>query len=365
MWPPCPPGAPTQRRPYSGSPRPSRHPGIESGGMELISTHLGADFDAFASMLAARRLHPGAELFFPGSREGSLRRTIEARRIEVPELRHRDVDPAELTRVILCDIRQRDRIGIVAEWLEANPRIEVWAYDHHPPSSADLAVAGGIVDPAAGLPGDLPHRDPEMEIVPQIARQPCREAVVAFGHPSGPHGFLARLSRLPGREREGAQLRGIGGVESLDEEASGLAGPRQGLAAGSPGQEIGERDVLLPRVDGVEDAVDLVPEALVPMKMTVLGQPEIAFEVVVGEAGLPQQALGERRLAVDEFGPQLERHGEARVPVGEDAPADAVPGLVDGHPEALPAELARRREPRDPRPDHRGVDQILVPLKPP
>jgi hypothetical protein len=26
----------------------------------------------------------------------------------------------------------------------------VWAYDHHPPSSADLAVAGGIVDPAAG-----------------------------------------------------------------------------------------------------------------------------------------------------------------------------------------------------------------------
>jgi tRNA nucleotidyltransferase (CCA-adding enzyme) len=123
--------------------------------MELISTHLGADFDAFASMLAARRLHPGAELFFPGSREGSLRRTIEARRIEVPELRHRDVDPAELTRVILCDIRQRDRIGIVAEWLEANPRIEVWAYDHHPPSSADLAVAGGIVDPAAGSTSTL------------------------------------------------------------------------------------------------------------------------------------------------------------------------------------------------------------------
>jgi tRNA nucleotidyltransferase (CCA-adding enzyme) len=123
--------------------------------MELISTHLGADFDGFASMIAARRLHPGAELFFPGSREGSLRQMIEARRIELPELRHKDVDPTVLTRVILCDIRQRDRVGIVAEWLEANPGIEIWAYDHHPPSESDLPVAGGIVDPEAGSTSTL------------------------------------------------------------------------------------------------------------------------------------------------------------------------------------------------------------------
>lgn len=123
--------------------------------MQLISTHVGADFDAFASMLAARRLHPEAALFFPGSREGSVRRAIEARRIDVPELRQKDVDPAALTRVILCDIRQRDRIGIIGEWLTQNPRIEVWAYDHHPASNTDLPVAGGIVDPAAGSTSTL------------------------------------------------------------------------------------------------------------------------------------------------------------------------------------------------------------------
>ena len=123
--------------------------------MELISTHLGADFDAFASMLAARRLHPGAALFFPGSREGSVRRAIAARRLEIPELRQKDVDPAALTRIILCDIRQRDRIGVLAEWLAENPAIEVWSYDHHPDSSADLAVTGGIVDPQAGSTSTL------------------------------------------------------------------------------------------------------------------------------------------------------------------------------------------------------------------
>jgi len=119
--------------------------------MELIATHLGADFDAFASAVAARRLHPAARLFFPGSRETSLRRMVAAGSLDVgEEIRQRDVDPATLTRVILCDSRQRERIGAVAEWIDANPAIEVWAYDHHPPAESDLRVAGGVVDPAAG-----------------------------------------------------------------------------------------------------------------------------------------------------------------------------------------------------------------------
>src|SRR5437016_2510600 len=102
--------------------------------MELLVTHVGADFDAFAAMVAARRLHPQARLLFPGSREGSVRRMLAARALEVEELRQRDVDPAALTRVILCDTRQRERLGIVAEWLAARPEVEVLAYDHHPDS---------------------------------------------------------------------------------------------------------------------------------------------------------------------------------------------------------------------------------------
>jgi len=114
--------------------------------MEILTTHVGADFDAFATMIVARRFHPEARLFFPGSREGSVRRTIEAQGLEVPELRQKDVDPSALTRVILRDIRQRSRIGVVASWLEARPEIEVWAYDHPRAAPGDLAVTGGIVD---------------------------------------------------------------------------------------------------------------------------------------------------------------------------------------------------------------------------
>lgn len=123
--------------------------------MELISTHIGADFDAFASMIAARKLHPGARLFFPGSREESLRRMLETGLFEFEELRQRQIDPDDVERVILCDSRQRRRIGVLAEWLAERPQIEVLAYDHHPAADDDLEVAGGWVDDGVGATATL------------------------------------------------------------------------------------------------------------------------------------------------------------------------------------------------------------------
>jgi tRNA nucleotidyltransferase (CCA-adding enzyme) len=122
---------------------------------ELISTHIGADFDAFAAMVAASKLHPEARLFFPGSREESLRRMLESGLFELSELRRKEIDPAALTRVILCDVRQKERIGILAEWLDDYPEIEVWAYDHHPDTGSDVETRGGRVDPEVGSTSTL------------------------------------------------------------------------------------------------------------------------------------------------------------------------------------------------------------------
>jgi tRNA nucleotidyltransferase (CCA-adding enzyme) len=123
--------------------------------VELITTHVGADFDALASVLAARRLHPGAEIFFPGSREESVRRMLDTGLVAFNELRQKDVNPEKLQRVVLCDTRQPDRLGVVGEWLAARPEIEVVAYDHHPPAPTDLPHAGGLVDPAVGSTSTL------------------------------------------------------------------------------------------------------------------------------------------------------------------------------------------------------------------
>lgn len=121
--------------------------------MEIVTTHVGADFDALASVLVARKLHPRARVFFPGSKEESVRRMLDGplgREVPFEELRQKEVDPSRLRRVVLCDVVQRDRIGVVAEWLEANPAIEVVAYDHHDPGDDDVEVKAGRVDPEAG-----------------------------------------------------------------------------------------------------------------------------------------------------------------------------------------------------------------------
>ncbi len=122
---------------------------------ELIVTHLGADFDAVGSMLAARRMHPGARLFFPGSKEESVRRLLEEEGIELPEVRRRDVVPEALERIILCDIRQCGRIGVVAEWLAERQGLPVVVYDHHTEGDDDVAAGEGVVDPSVGATSTL------------------------------------------------------------------------------------------------------------------------------------------------------------------------------------------------------------------
>jgi len=140
--------------------------------MELISTHIAADFDAFASVLAARKLHPQARVFFPGSREESVRRLEDTGLVPFEELRRKEVDPAALRRLVLCDIRQRPRIGVVARWLDEHPDIEVVAYDHHPDTDDDVVVVGGIVDPEVGCTSTLlveELRRRELAVAPEEA----------------------------------------------------------------------------------------------------------------------------------------------------------------------------------------------------
>ena len=107
-------------------------------------------------------------------------------------------------------------------------------------------------------------------------------------------------------------------------------------AKGALDQEVGEMWVL-----GEQRAVQIRPE-------------DVARDDTLGSI-LPIVAG-----AVQDLGTEFEP-----VDGRSDPPADTVPGLVDRHPEAPPAQLARRREPRNPRPDHRDVDQTLISLKPP
>ena len=84
--------------------------------LEVITTHLNADFDAMASMVAAKKLYPNAIQVFPGSQERNLRDFyIRSSFYFLDFARSRNVPPEEIKRLILVDTRQATRIGKFAE----------------------------------------------------------------------------------------------------------------------------------------------------------------------------------------------------------------------------------------------------------
>ncbi len=113
--------------------------------MDVVITHLNADFDCLASLTAAGRLYPGAILSFPGSQEKNLR-DFSSRHPELlpPIVRSKDIDLTEITRLIIVDCQQASRIGRFAELLE-RPGIRIHLYDHHPATKDSIVASGGIV----------------------------------------------------------------------------------------------------------------------------------------------------------------------------------------------------------------------------
>lgn len=107
-------------------------------GIQVISTHINADFDGLASMFAAKKLYPEARLVFPGAQERSLREFFVQSTFYLFEVdRIKDIELEQVSTLILVDTRQRSRIGKLAEILD-RPGVKVFIYDHHPPSEEDI-----------------------------------------------------------------------------------------------------------------------------------------------------------------------------------------------------------------------------------
>ncbi|MGC9324729.1 MAG: CBS domain-containing protein [Desulfomonilia bacterium] len=107
--------------------------------MEVITSHIQADFDAFASMLAAKKLYPDALLVFPGAQEKNLRDYLAHASPEIASaiVKLKSISCGEITRLILVDTRQLSRIGEFSR-LIGKDSVEVVIYDHHPPSADDI-----------------------------------------------------------------------------------------------------------------------------------------------------------------------------------------------------------------------------------
>ena len=106
--------------------------------LTIITTHINADFDALASMLAAQKLYPDSMAVFPGSQEKNLRNFFIKSMVYLFNIADiKDIDLSRVKKLVLVDTRQASRIGKLSAVLD-RPDVDIHIYDHHPPMSTDI-----------------------------------------------------------------------------------------------------------------------------------------------------------------------------------------------------------------------------------
>lgn len=104
--------------------------------MDIITSHINADFDAFASALAAKKLYPDAVIVFPGSMERKVRDFIDAfQPLKIGKIK--DITFEQVRRLIIVDTKSPERIGNFKKLLSSK-EVKVHIYDHHPFSKEDI-----------------------------------------------------------------------------------------------------------------------------------------------------------------------------------------------------------------------------------
>jgi tRNA nucleotidyltransferase (CCA-adding enzyme) len=113
--------------------------------MDVITTHMNADFDCLGAMIAARRLYPDALMVFSGSQEKSMRDFfLKSTSYAFNFTRIKDLDLEKIERLILVDCQHASRIGPFAAII-GRPGLEIHIYDHHPDVEGRIVPSGGMV----------------------------------------------------------------------------------------------------------------------------------------------------------------------------------------------------------------------------
>jgi len=106
--------------------------------LTVITTHVNADFDAVASLLAAQKLYPDSVVVFPGSQEQTLRNFfINSMAYLFNMVDMNSIDFSKIRRLVLVDTRQPGRIGKLASIVDRSD-LEIHIYDHHPSMPNDI-----------------------------------------------------------------------------------------------------------------------------------------------------------------------------------------------------------------------------------
>jgi tRNA nucleotidyltransferase (CCA-adding enzyme) len=112
--------------------------------LQVITTHLNADFDCLASMMAAKKLYPHAHLVLPGSAEGLVEDFLKEESPALEFTRIKDISIEQIRLLVVVDTHTPARIGVFGPLMD-NADVEVHIYDHHSDPQPEVKTGQAII----------------------------------------------------------------------------------------------------------------------------------------------------------------------------------------------------------------------------
>lgn len=113
--------------------------------MQIITSHVNTDFDALASMIAAKKLYPDAQLIISDKLENRVQRFLNIYRDVFDFVPSARIDWDSVTEMIIVDVASLSRIGRLPDGFDPSTR-NIIVYDHHQTSDKDVVYDEGVVE---------------------------------------------------------------------------------------------------------------------------------------------------------------------------------------------------------------------------
>src|SRR5699024_129605 len=106
---------------------------------------MNADFDALASLYAAKKLYPDAEVILSDKLETKVRQFMNMYRDTLQYKLGTDVNWDDVTEIIIVDVASLKRVGKFTEAIDPND-VHITVFDHHPPREDDVKADQAYIE---------------------------------------------------------------------------------------------------------------------------------------------------------------------------------------------------------------------------
>ena len=114
-------------------------------GLQIILSHVNTDFDALASMVAAKKVYPDAQLVISDRQDDRVSRFLNIYRDTFDFVRDIHVDWSKVETIILVDVASLNRVGRLPDDFNVE-NYKIIVYDHHPKHPNNVKYQEGIID---------------------------------------------------------------------------------------------------------------------------------------------------------------------------------------------------------------------------